>query len=113
MPQYLFSVHHDKNETKMSPEREQQAYADTGIFNEKLKNQGHFVYANGIFAPEEAILVDNRNNEKKITKETFIKGDRYLGGFWIVDFENEDDAKTWALEASNACQQSVEIRRFH
>ena len=27
--------------------------------------------------------------------------------------KNEDDAKTWALEASNACQQSVEIRRFH
>ena len=113
MPQYLFSVHHDKNEVKMTPEREQQAYSDTGAFNQRLKDNGHFVYANGIHAPEEATLVENRNGEEKITKESFIKGERYLGGFWIVNFESDEEAQKWALDASKACQQSVEIRQFH
>jgi hypothetical protein len=113
MPQYLFGVHHDSTEPKMSPEREQQSYADTGAFNQKLINGGHFVFANGISEPSEAILVDNRNDEATITKEMYIKGSRYLGGFWVVTFDDDKTAQNWALEASRACHQPVEVRRFH
>ena len=104
MPQYLFSVHHDTTDTKMSPEREQQSYADTGAFNQRLMDGGHFVYANGI---------DNRNDDAIVTRETYIKGNRYLGGFWVVNFEDDATAQQWALDASKACQQMVEVRRFH
>lgn len=113
MPQYLFSVHHDATEPKLSPEREQQGYADTGAFNKKLIDGGHFVYANGISEPSEAILVDNRDGANKVTKESYIKGDRYLGGFWVVNFDDDQTAQQWALEASKACHQPVEVRRFH
>jgi hypothetical protein len=113
MPQYLFAVHHDENDPKMSPEREQQSYADTGAFNQRLIDGGHFVYANGITHINEATLVDNRNGEGLITKDRYIKGDRYLGGFWVVNFDDDETAKKWALDASKACQQLVEIRRFH
>ena len=113
MPQYLFSVHHDTADPKMTPEREQQGYADTGAFNQRLIDGGHFVYANGISDPSEAVLVDNRTGEAKTTKEMYIKGNRYLGGFWIVNFDDDETAQQWALDASMACQQTVEVRRFH
>lgn len=113
MPQYLFAVHHDTADPKMSPEREQQSYADTGVFNQRLIDGGHFVYANGISEPSQAVLVDNRNGERKMTQEMYIKGGRYLGGFWIVDFADDETAQAWALDASMACQQTVEVRRFH
>ena len=113
MPQYLFAVHHDTTEPKLSPEREQQSYADTGAFNQRLIDGGHFVYANGISEPSEAVLVDNRNDESIVVNETYIKGTRYLGGFWVVNFDDDATAQQWALAASKACQQQVEIRRFH
>ena len=113
MPQYLFAVHHDSTEPKLSPEREQQSYADTGAFNKRLIDGEHFVYANGISDPSEAVLIDNRNGEGKTTREMYIKGSRYLGGFWVVNFDDDETALKWAQDASRACQQLVEVRRFH
>ena len=68
---------------------------------------GHFVYANGISDPSDAVLIDNRNGEGKITKEMYIKGNRYLGGFWVVNFDDDETAQKWAKDASLACQQSL------
>ncbi len=113
MPQYLFSVHHDLTEPKMNPEREKQSYLDTGAFNQRLIEGGHFIYANGISDPKDSILVDNREDRGIINHDRYIKGDRYLGGFWILSFDDDDIAKNWALEASKACNQIVEIRKFH
>ena len=113
MPQYLFAVHHDVTEPKLSAERQEKSYADTGEFNKKLMDGGHFVYANGISDPSDAVLIDNRNGEGKITKEMYIKGNRYLGGFWVVNFDDDETAQKWAKDASLACQQMVEVRRFH
>ena len=113
MPQYLFAVHHDVTEPKLSAERQEKSYADTGEFNKRLMDGGHFVYANGISDPSDAVLIDNRNGEGKITKEMYIKGNRYLGGFWVVNFDDDETAQKWGNEASLACQQMVEVRRFH
>ena len=97
----------------MSAEREQQSYADTGAFNEKLQERGALVFANGISEPEHATLVDNTGDTLKITQTTFITGDKYLGGFWVVDAPDDETAKLWAQDASKACNQPVEVRRFH
>ena len=113
MPQYLFAVHHDVTEPKLSAELQEKSYADTGEFNKRLMDGGHFVYANGISDPSDAVLIDNRNGEGKITKEMYIKGNRYLGGFWVVNFDDDETAQKWGNEASLACQQMVEVRRFH
>lgn len=113
MAHYLFAVHHDMNAPKMSPEREQRAYAETGAFNRKMMDVGAFVYANGITGPEAAVLVDNTGEVPRITDEMYIPGSRYLGGFWILDIPDDETAKEWALEASRACNQPVEVRRFH
>lgn len=96
----------------MSPEREQQAYADTGRFNQRMIDAGAFVYANGIAGPSEALLVDNTGAQPTITEERYIPGSRYLGGFWILDAPDDDTAREWALEASKACNEKVEVRRF-
>lgn len=97
----------------MSPERAAQSYADTDAFNQRLMDGGHFVYANGIAHPSEATLVDNRDGAGRVTTGPYISGTRYLGGFWIVTFDGDATAQQWAMEASQACHQTVEIRRFH
>lgn len=87
--------------------------ADTGAFNKRLMDGGHFVYANGITDPSEAILVDNRDDAGKQSKERYIKAKGYLGGFWVVQFDDDETAVKWAHDASKACHQTVEVRRMH
>lgn len=87
--------------------------SDTGAFNKRLIDGGHFVFANGISEPGDAVLVDNRDGAGKTSNEMYIKGSRYLGGFWVVQFDDDATAQQWAMDASKACHQTVEVRRFH
>lgn len=113
MAQYLFAVHHDITAPKMSKEREEQSYRDTSAFNEKLQNLGALVFANGISDPSEAKVVDNTGDQPQVSNTTFITGSKYLGGFWVVEAPDAATAQEWALEASKACNQPVEVRPFH
>lgn len=97
----------------MSNERESEAWRATGEFNRLLIDGGHFVYANGISEPSQATLVDNREGAGKVSNEMYIKGTAYLGGFWIVNFNDDVTALQWAHDASKACNQTVEVRRLH
>ncbi|MGH3863857.1 YciI family protein, partial [Actinokineospora sp.] len=36
--------------------------------------------------------------------------DEYLGGFWIIEAENEDVAIEWAKQASRALRSRIEVR---
>ena len=113
MPQYLFAVHHDKTAPMMSEERRQQSYADVGAFNEMLKERGALVYANGITDPSEAVLIDNTGQSPEVSAKTYIPGDKYLGGFWVIDAPDLATAHAWAHQASKACNEPVEVRPFH
>jgi len=48
VPHYFLAVHSDAERTPMSAERQEQAWADTGVFNQRMRDQGALVYANGI-----------------------------------------------------------------
>ncbi len=40
----------------------------------------------------------------------FVEADSYLGGFWIIEAENDDVAIEWAKQASRALRSRVEVR---
>ena len=108
MGHYLFSVHQDTDRAPVSPERQQQAYADTGVFNKKMIDLGAFVYANGISMESYVITPDGSRSE-----EPFVSGPRRISGFWILDAPDAVTAEQWAREASTACNEPVEVRAFH
>jgi hypothetical protein len=82
------------------------------IFNEKLQNNGNWLLAAGIAAPENAILIDNRNGIKAKTEGSLFSGEPHYSGFWVIEAESDSEAETLAFEGSRACNRRVELRPF-
>ena len=63
--------------------------------------------------PESAVdrdHVDNTGDTPVLTDGPFVEAKEYLGGFWIIEAENDDAAIEWTKQASRALQSRVEVR---
>lgn len=114
MTQYLLSVHHTPDDPmlQLSPEEAQPIFEATGVFNEKLRAEGAWVFAGGLHPVESATTVDGTGDEPVVVDGPFAESKEWLGGFWIIEAPDLDAALAWALEGSRACAGRVEVRPF-
>ncbi|SDJ47184.1 YCII-related domain-containing protein [Frankineae bacterium MT45] len=105
--QYLVSVIDDG--TGPDTQTEQDAI---DVFNDRLKSEGHWVFAGGLGSPEAATLVDNRAAEAVLTDGPFVETKEYLAGFWIIEAEDLDVVLKLAVDGSKACNRKIEVRPF-
>jgi len=103
--QYLVSVIFD-DAGLATPE--EQAAID--VFNDRLKTEGHWVFAGGLAAPSSATVIDNRGEEAMVTDGPFLESKEYLAGFWIMEAADLDVALKLAAEGSKACNRKIEVR---
>ena len=89
-----------------------EAMAETGAFNEKLQASGHFVYANGLAAATTATVVDGQVDPPVFTDGPYLESKEYIGGFWIIEATDLDEALALAAQGSKACRGKVEVRPF-
>lgn len=113
MKQYLLSVHsYAQDATQWSDEDVQRLYAQTGALNEKMKEAGVWVFANGLTEPSDATVVRSVDGEVTTTDGPYLETKEHLGGFWIINAPDLDAALKWAAEGSAACEEAVEVRPF-
>ena len=105
--QYLVSV---INDTAGLATPEEDAAID--VFNDRLKAEGHWVFAGGLAGPSSATVIDNRGEEAMFTDGPFLESKEYLIGFWIIEAADLDVALKLAAEGSKACNRKVEVRPF-
>ncbi len=121
MPQYLLSVHSEDSEfdpsagkygAYASAEEAEEAMAATGVFNEKLIAEGHFVFAGGLRSASTATVVDGTGERPVFTDGPYLETKECIGGFWVIDAPDLDVALELAAEGSRACRGKVEVRPF-
>jgi hypothetical protein len=116
MPRYLLSVYGPTESTEFGnyPSREAmlQAFADTGAFNERLRREGHFVFADGLEPATTATTVDGQGEKPMFTDGPYLETKECLGGFWVIEASDLDAALALAAEGSKACRGKVEVRPF-
>ena len=106
--QYLVSVIHDTAGLATPDEM-----AAIDAFNDdRLKAEGHWVFAGGLAAPSSATVIDNRGEEAMFSDGPFLESKEYLAGFWIIEAADLDVARGLAAEGSKACNRKVEVRPF-
>jgi hypothetical protein len=105
--QYLISVIHDTFE--LAPGDEEAA---VDAFNDRLRAEGHWVFAGGLGFPSTATVIDNRGGKALLTDGPFVESKEYLAGFWIIEAPDLDVALKLASEGSKACNRKVEVRPF-
>jgi hypothetical protein len=84
-----------------------------GVFNDRLRAEGYWVYANGLASPSTATVIDGRGEEPVLTDGPFLETKEYLAGFWIIGAPNLDVALKLAAEGSKVCNRKVEVRPFN
>jgi hypothetical protein len=105
--QYLVSVIHDAADLATPEEM-----AAIDAFNERLQEQGHWVFAGGLGAPSTATVVDNRDGVAMVTDGPFLESKEYLAGFWVIEAPDLDVALALATEGSRECNRKTEVRPF-
>ena len=82
------------------------------VFNDRLRDEGYWVFAGGLGSPEPATVIDSRGAEVVFTDGPFVESKEYLAGFWIIEAPDLDVALKLAAEGSKACRGKVEVRPF-
>ena len=105
--QYLVSVIDDGTGPNTQTE-------ETAIdaFNDRLRDEGYWVFAGGLGSPDSATVIDNRGDEVVFTDGPFVESKEYLAGVWVWDVPDLDVALKLATEASKVCDRKIEVRPF-
>jgi hypothetical protein len=86
--------------------------AAINVFNDRLKAEGHWVFAGGLASPSAATVIDNRGGEALFSDGPFLETKEHLAGFWIIEAPDRDVALKLAADGSKACNRKVEVRPF-
>ena len=118
MPQYMLSVHHDGSDfdtetAAYADEAEmQEAFAAVGAFNEKMMESGKWVFGGGLEMPDTATTVRLQDGDTVLTDGPYSETKEFLGGFWVLELADLDEALALGREAAVACKGDVEVRPF-
>ena len=86
---------------------------DINVLNDELEAAGARIFAGGLSAASQAkSLRAQPNGEVLITDGPYLETKEHIGGFWILNAPNMDEAVAWGRKAVVACRASVEVREF-
>ncbi len=77
---------------------------------DQLAAQGKFITSSPLYPVSSATCVRVRNGKQQITDGPFTETVEQLGGFYIVDVENLDEALSIAATLPPAKKGTVEVR---
>ncbi|WP_251358666.1 YciI family protein [Kangiella sp. TOML190] len=109
--QYLLMIYaaESAEPTAGSPEF-MQLLQDYGVFTEEVKADGVFLAGEPLEPVATASTVRVRNGESLITDGPFAETKEVLGGYYLLDCDNLDQALQYAAKIPSAKYGSVEVR---
>ena len=111
MPQYLVAIHHpDGYDGSLEGEA---MMRDIDVLNEEMEAAGARFFAGGLSAAGTAKSLRAQPDGKvPVTDGPYLETKEHIGGFWIVNAANMDEALAWGRKAVVACRTPVEVRAF-
>ncbi|MEP6843926.1 MAG: YciI family protein, partial [Pseudolysinimonas sp.] len=67
---------------------------------------------NGLASATTATVVDGQVDPPLVTDGPYLESKEYIGGFWVIEATDLDQALALAAEGSKACRGVVEVRPF-
>jgi hypothetical protein len=113
MPQYLVAIHHPDDYDPAVAEDEAMD-RDIDVLNEEMVAKGVRIFVGGLHPARSAkSLRAQPNGEIVITDGPYLKTMEHMGGFWVLEAADLDEALEWGRKAAVACRAPVEVRPFH
>jgi hypothetical protein len=111
MPQFLVAIHHPDNYDTST--EGPAMMRDIDVLNEEMAAAGARFFAGGLSAASHAkSLRKQPQGEVLVTDGPYLETKEHIGGFWILNAADMDEAVAWGRKAVVACRASVEVREF-
>jgi hypothetical protein len=109
MAQYLVAIHHPDD---YDPSVETEAMSnDIHALNREMVAAGVRIFVGGLSPARNARSLRAQPNGKVlITDGPYLETKEHIGGFWVLEAANLDDALAWGRKAAVACRAPVEVR---
>ena len=111
MPQYLVAIQHPNNyDSSLEGEA---MIRDISTLNQEMDAAGARFFAGGLEPAAKAkSLRKQPGGEVVITDGPYLETKEHVGGFWILEAADMDEALGWGRKAVVACRVPVEVRAF-
>lgn len=109
--QYMFLIYGDeKMEASATPEQQQAGMQEYFALNAEARAKNVFVVGEALHPTSSATSVRNRDGKLMTTDGPFAETREQLGGFYILDCKDLDEAIQWAGKIPGAKHGTIEIR---
>jgi hypothetical protein len=116
MNQYLLSVYEVEGRVAGAPSTPEDMQAFMGrviALEEEMDRAGAFAFGGALQGPEATTVVRGGTGLDKVTTDgPFVEAKEHIGGFYIVNAEDLDEALTWAEKVVEATSHDIEVRPF-
>ena len=112
MPRYLVAIYHPDD---YDPSTEDEAMSrDIDALNEEMNAARVRVFVGGLSPARSAKSLRAQPAGKVlVTDGPYAETKEQMGGFWVLEAADLDEALAWGRKAAVACRASVEVRPFH
>ena len=108
---YAFTIYRDESQLETASQEDMDATAQAyGALSAEMEQKGVMVAGEGLYPTPTATTVQVREGERSVTDGPFAETKEQLGGFFVLDVKDLDEAIDWAAKIPGAQIGSVEIR---
>ena len=112
MTQYLVAIHLPDDYDASA--EDDATRDDIDALNDEMVAAGIRVFVGGLQPASSAKSIRARRDGKVlITDGPYTEAKEHIGGFWVLEAADLDEALAWGRKAAIACRAPVEVRPFN
>jgi hypothetical protein len=105
---YMLLIYGDEH--ALSESERQDCYKESTQLANQLYSSGQYLSANPLHPTSMATSVRVRDGKRLVTDGPFAETREQLGGYFLIDAKNLDEALAIAAKIPMACKGTVEVR---
>ena len=110
---YLIAIHHPNDYDPFAAEDDVMS-RDIDTLNDEMVAAGVGVFVGGLQPISKAKSPRVQiNSEVLVSDGQYLNTSEHVGGFWVLQVANLDEALMWGRKAAIACRAPVEVRAFN
>ncbi len=111
MPQFLVAIQHPEN--YQLPADAEAMMRDIKALNREMIAAGVRDFAGGLEPAAKAKSVRRQAGGQVVVSDgPYLEAKEHVGGLWLLNCADMDEAVEWARKATVACRVPVEVREF-
>ena len=96
----------------LTEEERQEIFGSVDGIMKELEASGELIGGQALADASQARVVRVRDGVTVTTDGPYLEAKEHIGGLWILETADADEALAWARKGAEACRFSVEVREI-